>query len=107
MKAALVDQALLAHPDFSKPFLLSVDASTSGLGAVLSQVQESHVAARPIAFASKSLNHAQSKYPAHSLEFLAMKWAIHDKFSHWLRGHSFTVWTDKAKTRRMRTAMGG
>ena len=47
--------------------------------------------ARPIAFASKSLNHAQSKYPA---QFLAMKWAIHDKFSHWLRGHRFTVWTD-------------
>lgn len=23
-----------------------------------------------------------------------MKWAIHDKFSHWLRGHKFTVWTD-------------
>lgn len=23
-----------------------------------------------------------------------MKWAICDKFSHWLRGHRFTVWTD-------------
>ncbi len=38
LKTALVSQVLLAHPDFSKPFLLSVDASTSGLGAVLSQV---------------------------------------------------------------------
>lgn len=94
LKSALVDQALLAHPDFSQPFLLSVDASTSGLGAVLSQVQDGTAIARPIAFASKSLNHAQSKYPAHRLEFLAMKWAIHDKFSHWLRGHKFTVWTD-------------
>ncbi len=94
LKTALVSQVLLAHPDFSKPFLLSVDASTSGLGAVLSQVQEGSAVARPIAFASKSLNHAQSKYPAHRLEFLAMKWAISDKFSHWLRGHRFTVWTD-------------
>ncbi|KAL7851923.1 hypothetical protein SRHO_G00177080 [Serrasalmus rhombeus] len=94
LKAALINQALLAHPDFSKPFLLSVDASTSGLGAVLSQLQGGCDTARPIAFASKSLNHAQSKYPAHRLEFLAMKWAIHDKFSHWLRGHRFTVWTD-------------
>lgn len=34
LKTALVSQVLLAHPDFSKPFLLSVDASTSGLGAV-------------------------------------------------------------------------
>uniref|UniRef100_A0A3B5QIP4 Gypsy retrotransposon integrase-like protein 1 n=1 Tax=Xiphophorus maculatus TaxID=8083 RepID=A0A3B5QIP4_XIPMA len=94
LKAALTEQVLLAHPDFTKPFLLSVDASSSGLGAVLSQVQDGHNIARPIAFASKSLNHAQSKYPAHRLEFLAMKWAIHDKFSHWLRGHKFTVWTD-------------
>lgn len=65
-----------------------------GLGAVLSQVQEGHDTARPVAFASKSLNHAQSKYPAHRLEFFAMKWAIHDKFSHWLQGQKFTVWTD-------------
>lgn len=94
LKAALVDKVPLAHPDFSKPFLLSVDASTKGLGAVLSQLQPDNDKARPIAFASKSLNHAQSKYPAHRLEFLAMKWAICDKFSHWLRGHRFTVWTD-------------
>ena len=94
LKRALVDQVLLAHPDFAKPFILSVDASTSGLGAVLSQVQDGYDTARPIAFASKSLNHAQSKYPAHRLEFFAMKWAIHDKFSHWLQGHKFTVWTD-------------
>lgn len=94
LKTMLVNQVLLAHPDFSRPFILSVDASMSGLGAVLSQVQEGHAVARPIVFASKSLNHAQSKYPAHRLEFLAMKWAICDKFSHWLRGHRFTVWTD-------------
>lgn len=94
LKTALVNQVLLAYPDFLRPFILSVDASTSGLGAVLSQVQEGHAVARPIVFASKSLNHAQSKYPAHRLEFLAMKWAICDKFSHWLRGHKFTVWTD-------------
>ncbi|KAF7705597.1 hypothetical protein HF521_020883, partial [Silurus meridionalis] len=94
LKMMLVKQVLLAHPDFPKPFILSVDASMSGLGAVLSQVQEGHAVARPIVFASKSLNHAQSRYPAHRLEFLAMKWAICDKFSHWLRGHRFTVWTD-------------
>ena len=35
-----------------------------------------------------------SRYPAHRLEFLALKWAVCDKFSHWLRGHTFTAWTD-------------
>lgn len=94
LKEALLDNATLAHPDFSRPFLLSVDASSCGLGAVLSQLAEGDEVARPIAFASKSLNYAQSRYPAHRLEFLALKWAVCDKFSHWLRGHSFTVWTD-------------
>lgn len=36
LKAALIDKVLLAHPDFSRLFLFSVNASTSGLGAVLS-----------------------------------------------------------------------
>lgn len=94
LKAALIEEVLLAHPDFSKPFILSVDASTAGLGAVLSQIHHNSDKAQPIAFASKSLNHAQAKYPAHRLEFFAMKWAICNKFSHWLRGHRFTVWTD-------------
>ncbi|KAI5087912.1 interleukin-1 receptor accessory protein-like 1-A isoform X1, partial [Silurus meridionalis] len=94
LKAALTEEVLLAHPDFSKQFILSVDASTAGLGAVLSQIHLNSDKARPIAFASKSLNHAQAKYPAHRLEFFAMKWAICNKFSHWLRGHRFTVWTD-------------
>lgn len=94
LKQALLDQVILAHPNFSDPFLLSVDASTDGLGAVLSQVPPGGATARPIAFASKSLTYAQSKYPAHRLEFFALKWAVCDKFHHWLRGHQFTMWTD-------------
>ncbi|XP_016356845.1 uncharacterized protein LOC107699913 [Sinocyclocheilus anshuiensis] len=49
---------------------------------------------RPIAFASKALTCAQAKYPAHRLEFLALKWSVCEKFSHWLKGHEFVVWTD-------------
>ncbi|KAK0144035.1 Retrovirus-related Pol polyprotein from transposon 297 [Merluccius polli] len=40
LKQALLDNVTLAHPDFSKPFLLSVDASSNGLGAVLSQLAD-------------------------------------------------------------------
>uniref|UniRef100_A0A3B3HTT0 Gypsy retrotransposon integrase-like protein 1 n=1 Tax=Oryzias latipes TaxID=8090 RepID=A0A3B3HTT0_ORYLA len=94
LKSALLESVILAHPDFNRPFILSTDASTDGLGAVLSQVQEGETKARPVAFASKALTRAQSKYPAHRLEFLALKWSVCDKFSHWLRGNPFTVWTD-------------
>lgn len=92
LKQALLDSVVLAHPYFNKPFILSVDASTYGLGACLSQVAEGEQKARPVAFSSKSLNQAPSRYPAHHLEFLALKWAI--KFSHWLKGKPLTVWTD-------------
>uniref|UniRef100_A0A9J8AHH8 Gypsy retrotransposon integrase-like protein 1 n=1 Tax=Cyprinus carpio carpio TaxID=630221 RepID=A0A9J8AHH8_CYPCA len=94
LKTAMVEAVVLAHPDFSRPFVLSTDASLDGIGAVLSQVQAGDTRARPIAFASKSLSPSQRNYPAHRLEFLALKWAVCEKFSHWLKGHVFTVWTD-------------
>lgn len=73
LKASLVHSVVLAHPDFTRPFMLSTDASLDGIGAVLSQVQEGETRARPIAFASKSLSQSQKNYPAHRLEFLAFK----------------------------------
>ncbi|KAG1939019.1 interleukin-1 receptor accessory protein-like 1-A [Pimephales promelas] len=94
LKASLVHSVVLAHPDFTRPFILSTDASLDGIGAVLSQVQAGETRARPIAFASKSLSQSQKNYPAHRLEFLALKWSVCDKFSHWLKGHKFTIWTD-------------
>lgn len=94
LKAALINSVVLTHPDFSRPFILSTDASMDGVGAVLSQIAEGETRARPIAFASKALSRAQAKYPAHRLEFLALKWSVCDKFSHWLKGHEFVVWTD-------------
>lgn len=94
LKGALLNSVVLAHPDFDRPFILSSDASLDGLGAVLSQVPAGEEKARPIAFASKSLSRSQSNYQAHRLEFPALKWSVCDKFSHWLKGHKFTIWTD-------------
>lgn len=94
LKSLMLNTVVLAHPDFSRPFLLSTDASLDGIGAVLAQIQDGGTKPRPIAFASKSLSQSQRNYPAHRLEFLALKWSVCDKFSHWLKGHKFTVWTD-------------
>ena len=55
LKTALLTSVVLAHPDFTRPFVLCTDASLDGLGAVLSQVQKGDTVARPVAFASKSL----------------------------------------------------
>lgn len=70
LKTAMVKAFVLAHPNFSRPFVLSTDASLEGIGAVLSQVQAGDTRARPIAFANKSLSPSQRNYPAHRLEFL-------------------------------------
>ncbi len=85
---------VLAHPDFSLPLILSIDASLEGLGAVLSQIPAGEEKALPIAFASKSLSSSQRRYLAQKLEFLALKWSVCEKLSHWLKGHKFTIWTD-------------
>ena len=43
LKAKLVAAPVLAYTDFALPFILEIDASHSGLGAVLSQEQEGKV----------------------------------------------------------------
>lgn len=53
LKAKLTTAPVLAYADFSLPFILEVDASHGGLGAVLSQAQAGKV--RPIAYASQGL----------------------------------------------------
>ena len=49
---------------------------------------------RVIAYASRSLSPSERNYPAHKLEFLALKWAIADKFHKYLYGADFQVFTD-------------
>ena len=86
---------VIAFPDFDLPFFINCDASNLGLGAVLYQHQEGRD--RVICYASRTLSQAEKNYHFHSgkLEFLALKWAITDRFSDYLRwGQDFTVYTD-------------
>ena len=49
---------------------------------------------RVVVYASRSLKPAEKNYPAHKLEFLALKWAITDKFHDYLYGSVFEAVTD-------------
>uniref|UniRef100_A0A3B1IUI3 Gypsy retrotransposon integrase-like protein 1 n=3 Tax=Astyanax mexicanus TaxID=7994 RepID=A0A3B1IUI3_ASTMX len=89
---SLTNAPVLAFADPTKPYILHVDASLDGLGAVLNQ--EYPEGLRPVAFASRKLSCSEKKYPVHQLEFLALKWAIVDKFHDYLYGVHFTVRTD-------------
>ncbi|MCG8032787.1 MAG: reverse transcriptase, partial [Candidatus Thiodiazotropha taylori] len=92
LKEKLMRPPVLAYADYSKPFKLHTDASTTGLGAVLYQNQEGMD--RVVAYASRSLKQSERNYPAHKLEFLALKWAVTEKFHDYLYGANFDVVTD-------------
>ena len=75
---------------------MTCDASNYGLGAVLYQNQDG--VDRVISYASRTLTDAEKNYNLHSgkLEFLALKWAITERFADHLRycPKKFTVFTD-------------
>lgn len=95
LKSRLVSAPVLAYADFSRPFILEIDASYSGLGAVLSQETDSGI--RPVAYASRGLRPTErnmSNYSSMKLEFLGLKWAMTEKFREYLLGHKCIVFTD-------------
>lgn len=95
LKAKLTTAPVLAYADFTLPFILEVDASYGGLGAVLSQTQAGKV--RPIAYASRGLRPTErnmANYSSMKLEFLALKWAMTEKFREYLLGNRCVVYTD-------------
>ena len=92
LKKTLTSPPILAYPEFQKPFELHTDASGKGLGAVLYQTQDGQK--KVIAYASRSLSKAERNYSAFKLEYLALKWAVTEKFSDYLTNNQFTVYTD-------------
>ncbi|XP_071478188.1 uncharacterized protein [Diadema antillarum] len=93
IKEKLVSPPVLQYADFSKPFILHTDASTTGLGAALYQLDEEG-RERVIAYASRSVSRSEQNCPAHKLEFLALKWAVTEKFHDFLYGNKTHVFTD-------------
>jgi hypothetical protein len=69
LKQILSTEPLLIYPEFSQPFIVACDASTKAVGAVLSQMRNGEE--RPIAYCSRQLNSAESKYSVTELELLA------------------------------------
>src|SRR6266540_2565498 len=92
LKEALITASVLAHPDFSKPFLLYTDASRIGIAAVLSQKGDDNKV-HLVHYASKKLIPAEANYPITDLKGLAVVWVI-KKFRSYLRLKLFTIITD-------------
>ncbi len=98
---ALTSAPVLRAPDFSCPFLLQTDASDTGLGAVLSQIQEGEE--HPVIYISRKLTPAERNYAAVEKEALAVKWAVLE-LRYYLLGRKFTLVTDHAPLQWMARA---
>ena len=96
LKQRLVESPVLKFADFSRPFIVETDASTDGLGAVLSQ-QLADGSRAVIAYASRTLRRAErndNRYSAFKLELLAIRWAVCQAFRDFLSGNRCTIVTD-------------
>ncbi|KAK3569151.1 hypothetical protein QTP86_025434 [Hemibagrus guttatus] len=105
LKRAFTTAPFLIHPDPDKPFVVDVDASTTGVGAVLSQQQGNPSRLHPCAFFSHKLNLAERNYDIGNRGLLAIKLAL-EEWRHWLEGarHPFLVLTDHKNLEYLRAA---
>jgi hypothetical protein len=90
-KQVVCQATWLSHPDPTAVTSLVVDVSNTHKGSVLQQAEGS--AWRPLAFFSKKLDQAQSKYSAFDRELLATFQVVRH-FRFLSEGRSFTIWTD-------------
>ncbi|XP_048030328.1 uncharacterized protein LOC125257720 [Megalobrama amblycephala] len=95
LKEAFTTAPLLVHPDPELPFIVEVDTSTTGVGAVLSQQQGTPSRLHPCAFFSRKLSPVEVNYTIGDRELLAVKLAL-EEWRHWLEGakYAFLVLTD-------------
>nr|VZI23835.1 unnamed protein product [Spirometra erinaceieuropaei] len=91
IKNSLADANLLTHPAPEAQLSLMVDASTVTVGAIL--LQHLTGSTQPLAFISKKLLPAETRYSTFGRELLAIYLTV-KHFRHFLEGRDFTIFTD-------------
>jgi hypothetical protein len=105
LKARFTTAPILQMPDSDRQFVVEVDASDVGVGAILSQRAEEDNKLHPCAFFSRRLSPAERNYDVGNRELLAVKLAL-EEWRHWLEGSTvpFLVWTDHKNLEYIRNA---
>lgn len=99
LKSCLISAPVLAMPVDSGQYVLDTDASDTGLGAVLSQIQDG--VERPIAYASRSLNSAERNYCTTRKELLAVVYGL-KQYRQFLLGRPIVIRTDHSSLQWLR-----
>ena len=100
LKEALQRGPVLALPDESLPFVVHTDASGFATGAVL--MQDAGQGLRPISYMSKKMIDAETRYPVHEQELLAIIRAL-GAWKCYLSGRKFKVMTDHRSLQYFKT----
>lgn len=105
LKKRFTSAPILINPDSSRQFVVEVDASDVGVGAVLSQRSPEDNKLHPCAFLSHRLSPTERNYDVGNRELLAVKLAL-EEWRHWLEGvdQPFVVWTDHKNLEYIRSA---
>ena len=93
LKIVLTTVPVFGYPNFNREFILETDASLKGLGAVLSQ-QDNTSKVHVIAYITQTLRPSEQpmhNYSSVKLELLALKWVVTEKFRDCLLGSKFTA----------------
>lgn len=90
-KKFLTEAPILQYPKFDEEFVLTTDASAFAIGSVLSQGPVGKDL--PIAYASRTLNPAETRYSVIERELLAIVWSV-KHFRPYLFGRRFKLVTD-------------
>ncbi len=85
LRGRFVSAPILRAPDPTRQFVVEVDASEVGVGAVLSQRATSDDKVHPCAFFSHRLSPVERNYDIGNRELLAVKLAL-EEWRHWLEG---------------------
>nr|GEW47615.1 reverse transcriptase domain-containing protein [Tanacetum cinerariifolium] len=96
LKKKLREAPILIAPNWDLPFELMCDVSDFAIGAVLGQRHEKHF--KPIHYASKTMNDAESNYTTTEKEMLAVVYAF-EKFRSYLIMNKSIVHTDHSALR--------
>ena len=95
-KRGLISAPVLAFPNFDEQFLLYVDASSTGIGFALTQIQNGKEVV--IAYSGRGLKQAERNYTTTERDALALVEGI-KKFQPYLHDRKFVVNTDHSSLR--------
>ena len=91
LKELLLSAPVLSLPNPKLPYHIATDASYSGIGSVLYQLDNG--VKKFIAFKARALRPSERNYSVNKLELLGLVYAL-KSYRQWIYGNKFTVYTD-------------